>query len=167
VAAYNAGAGAVNHAITKANSRDFYTLQYFLPAETRNHVKKFIATHYYFEGGGGWTTLTAAETEKYRSELITTEENQYKNILANTGSIEIKGKFNGSIISKDLDVETTLFNHLNPNIDKILAEGKSYQLTLPQDKIELFKSSKSQILAESVQALFSSVMNDEQTASNK
>jgi peptidoglycan lytic transglycosylase D len=61
VAAYNSGAGQVYRAIHKAGSRNFWDLQYFLPAESRLHVKKFIATHYYFEGQGSVTTLTRAE----------------------------------------------------------------------------------------------------------
>ena len=28
-----------------------------------NHVKKFIATHYIFEGEGGLTTITKSETK--------------------------------------------------------------------------------------------------------
>jgi membrane-bound lytic murein transglycosylase D len=69
VAAYNAGAGGVRKAIRKAGSRDFWVLQDFLPKETRNHVKKFIATHYLFEGGGGMTTMTAAEIAAKKNEV--------------------------------------------------------------------------------------------------
>ena len=50
LAAYNGGEGPVNHAIRKAGSRNFWQLQAYLPAESRDHVKKFIATLYYFEG---------------------------------------------------------------------------------------------------------------------
>lgn len=69
VAAYNCGAGGVRKAIRKAGSRDFWALQNYLPEETRNHVKKFIGTHYIFEGGGGITTMTAAETEARKFEV--------------------------------------------------------------------------------------------------
>ncbi|HEY4289559.1 MAG TPA: lytic transglycosylase domain-containing protein [Puia sp.] len=49
LAAYNGGPVPVYRAIRKAHSRDFWTLQRYLPAESRNHVKRFIATAYYFE----------------------------------------------------------------------------------------------------------------------
>jgi membrane-bound lytic murein transglycosylase D len=49
VAAYNSGPGHVHRAIRKSGSNDFWELQNFLPKETRNHVKKFISVHYYFE----------------------------------------------------------------------------------------------------------------------
>jgi membrane-bound lytic murein transglycosylase D len=64
LAAYNGGPGPVLKAIKRSGSRNFWKLQNFLPAESRGHVKKFIATHYYFEGQGGETTITKAELMK-------------------------------------------------------------------------------------------------------
>jgi len=61
LAAYNGGPGPVYRAIRKSGSRNFWNLQYYLPTESRIHVKKFIAAHYYFEGHGGITTLTRTE----------------------------------------------------------------------------------------------------------
>jgi membrane-bound lytic murein transglycosylase D len=49
LAAYNGGPGPVTKAIHKSHSRNFWALQRYLPAESREHVKKFIATAYYFE----------------------------------------------------------------------------------------------------------------------
>lgn len=65
IAAYNSGPAPVFEAIKKSGSRDFWQLQYFLPKETRFHVKKFIATHYYFEGNGSITTMSKKETEDF------------------------------------------------------------------------------------------------------
>jgi len=50
LAAYNGGPVPVYRAIHKAHSRNFWVLQRYLPRESRLHVKKFIATAYYFEG---------------------------------------------------------------------------------------------------------------------
>lgn len=69
LAAYNCGPKPVNNAIRRSGSRNFWKLQSFLPAESRDHVKKYIATHYYFEGRGGITTLTKAENIKYAQTL--------------------------------------------------------------------------------------------------
>ncbi|HEU5167281.1 MAG TPA: lytic transglycosylase domain-containing protein [Chitinophagaceae bacterium] len=69
IAAYNSGPAPVLNAIKKSGSRSFWKLQYFLPRETRLHVKRFIATHYYFEGGGSLVTLGKVETEKYLKNL--------------------------------------------------------------------------------------------------
>lgn len=49
LAAYNSGPVPVNRAIQKAHSKSFWAIQRYLPEETRDHVKKFIATTYYFE----------------------------------------------------------------------------------------------------------------------
>jgi len=49
LAAYNGGPLPVHRAIHKAHSRNFWVLQQYLPTESRMHVKKFIATAWYFE----------------------------------------------------------------------------------------------------------------------
>jgi len=69
IAAYNGGAGTVYKAIRRSGSRDFWKLQYHLPTETRLHVKRFIGTHYYFEGGASLATLTKAETTVYQKTV--------------------------------------------------------------------------------------------------
>ncbi|HXB95445.1 MAG TPA: lytic transglycosylase domain-containing protein [Puia sp.] len=58
LAAYNGGPGPVYKAIHKSHSRNFWTLERYLPAESRQHVKKFIATAYYFEGPARAKTST-------------------------------------------------------------------------------------------------------------
>jgi membrane-bound lytic murein transglycosylase D len=65
LAAYNGGPAPVYRAIHKAGSRNFWALERFLPAESRGHVKRFIASHYYFEGNGSVTTSTKAEWATY------------------------------------------------------------------------------------------------------
>ncbi|MBL7741310.1 MAG: lytic transglycosylase domain-containing protein [Chitinophagaceae bacterium] len=70
IAAYNSGPGRVYEAIKKSGSRNFWKLQHHLPAETRGHVKKFISTHYYFEGKAGITTMTKEETIAYKKQMI-------------------------------------------------------------------------------------------------
>src|SRR5262249_6211605 len=69
IASYNSGPAPVLNAIKKSGSRNFWKLQYFLPKETRLHVKRFIATHYYFEGNGSLVTLAKTETERYLKAL--------------------------------------------------------------------------------------------------
>lgn len=69
LAAYNSGPGTVLKAIKRSGSRNFWSLQHFLPAETRGHVKRFIGVHYYFEGTGSITTQTKAEAIAYQKAL--------------------------------------------------------------------------------------------------
>jgi len=69
IAAYNGGPGTVYNAIKKSGSKNFWALQNFLPMESRAHVKRYIGTHYYFEGKGGLTTMTKNETTKYNKAM--------------------------------------------------------------------------------------------------
>jgi Transglycosylase SLT domain len=49
LAAYNAGPVPVIRAIHRSHSRNFWALERYLPAESRQHVKRFIATAWYFD----------------------------------------------------------------------------------------------------------------------
>jgi membrane-bound lytic murein transglycosylase D len=154
IAAYNSGPGYVQKAIRKTGSRNFWDIQYFLPAESRNHVKKFIGTHYIFEGQGGLTTLTLAEANDhygikggYASNRKINEEES-----ANAKEQTITGKYQSQAIAKNISMDIAEFNRYNPEFDKVMASSKnSYQLKLPADKMEAFNARKHQILNESIQ----------------
>ncbi|MEP6846959.1 MAG: lytic transglycosylase domain-containing protein, partial [Panacibacter sp.] len=155
IAAYNCGKGGLNRAINKSGSRNFYDLQSYLPEETRNHVKKYIATHYFFEGGGGWTTLTAKEANEKKENLAYILSSTDTTSFSNTMSFVITGKYNSVVAANALLMNIEQFNSFNPYFDKALSEGKSYAIKLPQEKMNLFKAKRQQILYESVQLLLS------------
>jgi membrane-bound lytic murein transglycosylase D len=151
IAAYNCGNGPVNSAIRKSGSSNFWDLQYYLPSESRNHVKKFIATHYIMEGDGGLTTLTKKETE-----ALAVTNNQVVTD-ANTTVLNISGKYNSLAIAQNIQINIGDFNKLNPSFDKQLSSNGSYNLRLPNDKMLAFQANKQQILDQSIQILLSSV----------
>ncbi len=154
VAAYNAGAGRVKQAIRKSGSKDFWDLQYHLPEETRNHVKKFIGTHYVFEGSGGWTTMTAAETELKKAAMQTSAEVVLSpEEINNSAVVEINGRYNSLVVTNALLMDLNQFNRWNPGFDKTLAEGKKYSMRILKDKETIFHAKKQQLLMESVKAL--------------
>lgn len=159
IAAYNGGPGNVYSAIKKAGgSRNFWTIQRYLPNETRNHVKKFIGTHYVFEGQGGITTLTKAETIEQINAVsqILSDRNLSEAEQANLKSVKIAGKYHSTIIAKVVMMEIETFNRYNPNFDRVMAMAENnYELKLPAEKMELFEANKYQILNESVQLLLS------------
>lgn len=76
IAAYNAGPAPVYKAIKRSGSRNFWKLQHHLPAETRGHVKKFIGTHYFFEGHGSIATITKDERLAYTKAMMVYVEKQ-------------------------------------------------------------------------------------------
>jgi membrane-bound lytic murein transglycosylase D len=156
IAAYNGGTANVYKAIKKSHSRNFWDLQYYLPTESRNHVKKFIGTHYVFEGQGGVTTLTKDEaTEQLSgSSMYVFNRKLSKQELNNAKTISISGKYHSSIVAKYVVLDINEFNRYNPEFDKVMASSNNtYDLKLPADKMDLFAANKYQILNESVQLL--------------
>ncbi|MBK5269685.1 MAG: lytic transglycosylase domain-containing protein [Bacteroidia bacterium] len=148
IAAYNGGPGNVNRAIKKSGSTDFWTLQKYLPAESRNHVKKFIATHYIMECQGGITTATKEEAKNLL--LNNSSDNDE---ITDTKIQTISGRYNSLVIVKNLDMDIVMFYKLNPDFEKLIANNGSYELRLPNDKMDIFMAQKSDILNESVQLL--------------
>jgi membrane-bound lytic murein transglycosylase D len=161
IAAYNCGAGRVRQAISKSGSKNFWTLQAYLPAETRNHVKRFISTHYIFEGSGGLTTMTALELDDYKArtdDLQTMQLLLDQNEGLKESTIKIAGKYNSAIIAKNIGIDISLFNKLNPNFNKCVSAGKTYLMKLPRGLDTVFSSKKNTILGESVQQLLNNSM---------
>jgi membrane-bound lytic murein transglycosylase D len=149
IAAYNGGPGNVNAAIRKSGSRDFWSLQKFLPTESRNHVKKFIATHYMMEGEGGITTLTKAEAGQQQTSTIISLREE----TASSVTQSISGRYNAQVIVKYILMDIAAFHKINPNFDNSIAAHGKYDLRLPSEKMELFLAKKTAILNESVQLL--------------
>ena len=144
IAAYNGGPARVESAMRKSKSKDFWKLQYYLPAESRNHVKKFIATHYIMEGQGGVTTTVAADLPGLVNQEID------EALLVGTEMQLISGKYHSMIIAKNLGMDIISFNALNPGFDAKVGVGE-FPLRLPMDKMTVFNANKMQILGESVQ----------------
>ena len=150
VAAYNSGPGYVDKAIRKTGTKDFWTLQYHLPNETMNHVKKFIGTHYIFEGEGGITTLTKAET---RDMVINNDTQLAKEEMENSITYKISGRFNSAVIGRFIEMTAAEFTRYNPGFDNEISVNGKYELRLPREKMNVFIEKRYEILEESVQAL--------------
>lgn len=150
VAAYNCGPGNVDKAIRRSGSRDFWKLQYYLPTESMNHVKKFISTHYVFEGEGGITTVTKDETKDL---LLTKISNLNEDELKNSSTYKITGRYNSAVILKFIEMEPLAFNKYNPRFDDSIALNGMYELRLPVQKMNAFIAKRYEILDESLKQL--------------
>ena len=166
MAAYNGGPGRVFSAIKKSGSNDFWRLQYYLPEESRIYVKRFIATHYIMEGGGGVTTLTAGalpygnDNNRTNYSLKNSNSNPYsksatlsENELTDIEVLSVSGKYNSLVIAKNIMMDIAKFNQFNPSFDAAMSTNGNFDLRLPPDKMQLFIANKYQILNESVQIL--------------
>jgi membrane-bound lytic murein transglycosylase D len=163
IAAYNGGTANVYSAIKKSHSNNFWNLQYYLPAESRNHVKKFIGTHYVYEGQGSVTTLTKEEATQQLSgsAMYVFARNLSREEQKACKTLSVSGKYVGAVIAKNVLMDLAAFNRYNPEFDKVMASpNNTYDLKLPADKMDLFVANKYQILNESVQLL------SEETADN-
>ena len=148
VAAYNGGPARVYTAINKSGSRNFWKLQYYLPEESRNHVKKFIATHYVMETSGNNFNYTSLNGMSDPSKPNISEEE-----LSGSDSMAVSGRFISSVIAKNLDMDINDFNRYNPGFDDMLATGGTFNMKLPGDKMNLFVTNKYPILNECVEKL--------------
>ncbi|MEP6595993.1 MAG: lytic transglycosylase domain-containing protein [Ginsengibacter sp.] len=163
IAAYNGGPGNVYSAIRKSGSRNFWLLQYYLPTESRNHVKKFIATHYIMEAVNSDSTNFNYTTLNGKPEASRLSEND----ITGTEVLTISGKYNSLVIAKNLEIDINEFNRLNPGFDAILASGNNCDIRLTPDKMDLFVANKYVILNECVQLLLNDVSAPTKTTYSK
>lgn len=156
IAAYNGGPGKVYNAIRKSGSRNFWVLQHYLPEESRNHVKKFIATHFVMEilqdDGENvphmqfqpWSNVPLPGNN---ASKLTEDE------LNNAKKMTISGKYNSKIIAQHLEMELKEFLRYNPSFDDHLETLGQYDLQLPADKMDYFQAHRYDILNACVQYL--------------
>lgn len=159
IAAYNGGSGIVYNAMKKSGSKNFWDLQYYLPAESRAHVKKFIGTHYIFEGQGGVTTLTKKEVAEQvgsgKGKVLL--RNLTHQELEDSKTVRISGKYYSEVIARHINMESAEFNRYNPDFDRVISLAENaYELKLPSSKMEMFIARKYQILEESINLLLES-----------
>jgi membrane-bound lytic murein transglycosylase D len=177
IAAYNGGPGRVLSAVKKTGSHDFWVLQNYLPLESRNHVKKFIGTHYIMEGTGGLTTITSGERANLNAMAIEANNNQINRSieeltglraslqpkdLEGTTTQKIQGKYNSVVMSTQLAMDIASFNKLNPSFDRLVPEENGYELRLPNDKMQQFQNIRYAILQQSIMTSLQSVSNTDE-----
>jgi membrane-bound lytic murein transglycosylase D len=144
IAAYNGGPARLQNIIRKTKSTDFWKIQNYLPAESRNHVKKFIATHYIFEKDGSETT---GKKVIEQPQIVLTELE-----MKITDTVGISGKYSSLVLSKTLGIDYAQFIRWNNEFDNQVIYGR-YLMRLPKDKLMEFNIKRNQILQESVMLL--------------
>lgn len=141
LAAYNGGKGRLVSAMKKSGKKDFWSIQQYLPEESRNHVKKFIATHYVMESGDPYRLMSIL-VPKQNPAHLTDMENKL-----------ISGRYRADILSDIIHMSKAEFNQLNPTFATQLITHGETMLILPSDKMRLFEQKKDDILQKSVESL--------------
>jgi len=136
LAAYNAGPGNVNKAIKRSGgAKDFWTIQQYLPRETRAYVPAFIAVNYFMNYP--------------QAHNIEVKAGKHLNYFA-TDTIYIREEISFAQLADWLDLDMAIIKKLNPQYRRnyIPAATKSSRLlTLPIDKIGVFILNKDLILS--------------------
>lgn len=122
IAAYNCGPGNVNKAIRRAGgARDYWSIYYYLPRETRGYVPAFIAAAYFMNF--------------YQEHNLTP---RYPEFPIVTDTLQVRNYVHFDQISEVLNVPKEEIESLNPQyrLDIIPAKpDKPYALRLPLEKI--------------------------------
>lgn len=148
VAAYNCGEGNIQKAMTKANSRIYSDFGRYLPAETQNHVKKYLNACYasgelqqvlndYKNFSGG----------KNAQKPFTSDFSRSQEDLAET---RLNGAYSIDLIAETLGVTKDQLLAWNPGIEKKLNERGESGFYLPQDLMVRFQMNKNSILSASL-----------------
>lgn len=132
IAAYNSGPGWVNKAIARSGSRNFWSLKYYLPAETRSYVPTFIAMAYVMHYADDYK-LKPAEPKR---ELYAVD------------TVNIVGKVTLQHIANNLGMPVEELQFLNPSLKVgiIPPTSNGFSLNLPVNYFVQFESKKEQIL---------------------
>ncbi len=160
VAAYNCGAGGVQRAMKASGREDFWGMQYFLPAESRNHVYKFIATGYILDRFNNFFGVSdepglvaSAEAPAAMSTAAPVARGPLtEDEIYNTVEINVTGKYRLEAIAKKLDMQVAELDRFNPGFARAMASPENnYDLRIPKDKMKQFMAEKDEMLKESVQ----------------
>ncbi|EJL68211.1 lytic transglycosylase domain-containing protein [Chryseobacterium populi] len=148
VAAYNCGEGNIAKAMDAAGSSQYHIFCKYLPAETINHVKKYLNACY-----------ATGELESVLSNYNSSRMNTV--FFVNGGSktdndpleqTDINAGFNLDIVADELKVDMDKLLSWNPGITEELQTKGESTLRLPTDLMPDFLLRKNKILSRSIKA---------------
>lgn len=146
VAAYNCGEGNIAKAMAAANSSQYHIFCKYLPAETINHVKKYLNACY--ATGELQSVLSNYNSSRMNTVFfVNGGSGKDRSQLAET---EINAGFNLNIIADELDVEVDKLLSWNPEIIEELKQNGESTLYLPTDLMPDFLLRKNKILSRSI-----------------
>jgi len=146
VAAYNCGEGNVAKAMQAAGSSQYHIFYKYLPAETINHVKKYLNACY--ATGELQSVLSNYNSSRMNTVFFSNGGSKINN--GDLSQTEINAGFNLKIIADELKVEEEKLLSWNPGIDQELQNKGVGTLYLPTDLMPDFLLRKTKILSRSI-----------------
>ncbi len=145
VAAYNCGEGNIAKAMQSANSTQYHIFSKYLPAETINHVKKYLNACYATGELSG--VLTNYNNSRMKALFESRTGVKEGSSLSET---EINAGFNLKIIAEELKIDLAELLAWNPGIEEELQSSGESTFYLPTDLMPDFLLRKNKILSRSV-----------------
>ena len=145
VAAYNCGEGNIAKAMQSANSSQYHVFSKYLPAETINHVKKYLNACY--ATGELVSVLTNYNSSRMNKVFDARSGTKEGLSLSET---EINAGFSLRIIAEELKINVNEILVWNPGIEEELQNKGESMMYLPTDIMPDFLLRKNKILARSV-----------------
>ncbi len=150
VAAYNCGAGRVKNTLQEAGANSYWPIHSRLPAETQNHVLKYLAALSIFYN------IPLPAVVKLPAEILTEATPTFGSPVENKKdgllTIQITASYRAKSIQQYTGISPELFAQLNPLMQSTLAAHGEYGLRLPAEAMQLFLLNKSLILKSSLRA---------------
>ncbi|WP_435524411.1 lytic transglycosylase domain-containing protein [Chryseobacterium indoltheticum] len=145
VAAYNCGEGNIAKAMQAANSTQYHVFSKYLPAETINHVKKYLNACY---ATGELSAVLANYNDARTISLLNSRNTNATEIpLSET---EINAGFKLGVIAEELRIDMNDLLSWNPEIVSTLENDGESKLFLPTDLMPDFLMKKNAILSKSI-----------------
>lgn len=146
VAAYNCGEGNISKAMASAGSSQYHIFSKYLPAETVNHVKKYLNACY--ATGELQSVLSDYNSSRINTIFFVNGGSGKNNMeMAQT---DINAGFNLNVIADELDVDIEKIIGWNPDISEELRQKGESTLYLPKDLMPDFLLRKNKILSKSL-----------------
>ena len=170
------------------NLIDGILIQYGLPKELKylavieSDLKSNALSNMGARGPWQFMSYTAKDYGLQVNQFIDDRTDYYKSLNGSCGSLKpdisdeetsgsnkmsLSGKYIGTVIAKNLGMDIKDFNRYNPGFDDMIASSGTYDLMLPNDKMDLFVANKYPILNECVQQLLGDVNVDTKTIYKK
>ncbi len=148
VAAYNCGEGNIAKAMQAAGSSQYHEFSQYLPAETINHVKKYLNACY----ATGELQSVLNNYNSSRINKVFFEDGNRKMTAAALSETEINAGFNLNIVADELKVGVDEILAWNPGIVEELQRKGESPFYLPTDLMPDFLLRKNKILTKSIKA---------------